>query len=146
MYLNCHSVHSLRYGTIPIEELVSQAQQMGVQALALTDINATNGVFDFIQACRKVNIKPLIGAEFRTNGKLLYVAIAQNKEGFREINTLLSESNINKQAHPLLAPLWNDVTVIYPFKNCLDNLNENEYIGIHESELSRLQYSRLGDL
>jgi DNA-directed DNA polymerase III PolC len=146
MYLNCHSVHSLRYGTIPIEELVSQAQQMGVQALALTDINATNGVFDFIQACRKVNIKPLIGAEFRTNGKLLYVAIAQNKEGFREINTLLSESNINKQAHPLLAPLWNDVTVIYPFKNCLDNLNENEYIGIHESELSRLQYSRLAHL
>ena len=41
MYLNCHSYYSLRYGTIPVEELVAQAAEMGIEAMALTDINVT---------------------------------------------------------------------------------------------------------
>jgi hypothetical protein len=31
MYINCHSYHSLRYGTIPLNELVQQAASCGVQ-------------------------------------------------------------------------------------------------------------------
>jgi DNA polymerase-3 subunit alpha/error-prone DNA polymerase len=34
MYINCHSYHSLRYGTIPLNE---QAALCGVEAMALTD-------------------------------------------------------------------------------------------------------------
>jgi hypothetical protein len=30
MYINCHSYHSLRYGTIPLNELVQQAASCGV--------------------------------------------------------------------------------------------------------------------
>lgn len=142
MYLNCHSYHSLRYGTIPVEELVYLAAQKGVETLALTDINATNGVFDFISECRKLNIKPIVGTEFRTNNHLLYVALAKNEEGFREINTLISECNINKQNYPELAPLWENVVVIYPFNKHPDKLRINEFIGFNEFNLSFLYKKR----
>jgi DNA polymerase-3 subunit alpha/error-prone DNA polymerase len=39
MYLNCHSFHSLRYGTIPLDDLIEKAVRSGVTAMALTDIN-----------------------------------------------------------------------------------------------------------
>ena len=82
MYLNCHSYHSLRYGTIPIEELVACAQKLEVSVLALTDINTITGVYDFIKACRAVGIKPCVGMEFREDGRLLFIALAKNKKGF----------------------------------------------------------------
>jgi DNA polymerase-3 subunit alpha/error-prone DNA polymerase len=50
MYLNCHSFHSLRYGTIPLAELIQQAVACNVEAMALTDINTVTGIYDFIKA------------------------------------------------------------------------------------------------
>ena len=78
MYLNCHSYHSLRYGTIPLSDLVLHAKQCNVKAMALTDINTVTGIYDFIKECKSVNIKPLVGIEFRNNNKLLYIGIAKN--------------------------------------------------------------------
>jgi hypothetical protein len=49
MYINCHSYHSLRYGTIPLNELVQQAASCGVETMALTDINTVTGIYDFIK-------------------------------------------------------------------------------------------------
>jgi DNA polymerase-3 subunit alpha/error-prone DNA polymerase len=51
MYINCHSYHSLRYGTIPLNELVQQAASCGVK-LWLTDINTVTGIYDFIKECK----------------------------------------------------------------------------------------------
>ncbi len=55
MFINCHSFHSLRYGTLSIEELVKQAHESGVKELVLTDINTVTGIYDF-----KKNVKGLI--------------------------------------------------------------------------------------
>jgi hypothetical protein len=52
MYLNCHSFHSLRYGTIPLTELIQQAVACNVEAMALTDINTVTGIYDFIKLQR----------------------------------------------------------------------------------------------
>jgi len=49
MYLNCHSFHSLRYGTIPLNELIAQALANKVTALALTDINTVTGIYELIK-------------------------------------------------------------------------------------------------
>jgi DNA polymerase-3 subunit alpha/error-prone DNA polymerase len=78
MYINCHSYHSLRYGTIPLNELVQQAASCGVEAMALTDINTVTGIYDFIKECA-VAIKPLVGIEFRYNNKLLYIGLAKKR-------------------------------------------------------------------
>ncbi|MCX2478239.1 DNA polymerase III subunit alpha [Pedobacter sp. MC2016-15] len=50
MYLNCHSFHSLRYGTIPLNDLIEQAIESQVGALALTDINTVTGIYEFFKA------------------------------------------------------------------------------------------------
>jgi DNA polymerase III alpha subunit len=64
MYLNCHSYFSLCYGTLSVERLVEEASRKGVRALALTDINNSTGILDFVQECTKTNIKPIAGIEY----------------------------------------------------------------------------------
>lgn len=144
MYLNVRSYYSLCFGTISIENLVEQACRMHIPALALTDINNTAGIIDFVFECKKHGIKPIAGCEFRNGDELLYIAIAINNEGFREINETLTQHNISKIPYNINAPEWNNVVVIYPFgKRKISQLNDNEYIGVRLSQVSRLLTSDL---
>ena len=63
--VNTHSYHSLRYGILSPEELISAAKRNGIDCLALTDINCMTGVYDFVKAARKENIKAIAGIEFK---------------------------------------------------------------------------------
>ena len=49
MFLNNHSYFSLRYGTLSIEKLTEQAVELKIPALALTDINNSSGIPDFVK-------------------------------------------------------------------------------------------------
>ncbi len=139
MYLNCHSFYSLRYGTFPVEKLVELAVANGIATLALTDINNSMGMVDFVKACNKNGVKPVAGIEFRDGNELLYIGIARNNEGFMELNEFLSHHNINKIPLPAEAPEFNQIIVIYPFGKKLQNrLRENEYIGIRSTDLNLL--------
>ncbi len=143
MYTNCHSYYSLRYGTIPVEKLVEQAAAYGVEALALTDINVTSGVFDFIRVCEIHNIHPVVGLEFRHDNKLLYVGLAKNNEGFHELNQFLTEHNISKQPLPSVAMPFHHAYVLYPPENAPLVLRENEYVGVRLSDRYKVIYSPL---
>ena len=144
MYVNVRSYYSLCFGTVSIENLVEQACRMNISALALTDINNTAGIIDFVFECKKYGIKPVAGCEFRNGDELLYIAIARNNEGFREINETLTQHNVSKTPYNIDAPQWNDVIVIYPFgKRKLSQLCDNEYIGVRLSQVSRLLMSDL---
>ncbi|MEO7175004.1 MAG: PHP domain-containing protein, partial [Saprospiraceae bacterium] len=139
MYLNCHSYHSLRFGTISTEDLVALAVANDVKALALTDINASAAVFDFIKDCQAANIKPLIGIEFRTEAhKLNYVALARSQIGFAEMCKYRTTHNIEKTEMPNFAPEFEDVIVIYPLENSPENLKDYEYIGVKPEQLIKL--------
>ncbi|TDE52749.1 DNA polymerase III subunit alpha [Flavobacterium sp. GT3P67] len=138
MYLNCHSFHSLRYGTIPLLELVQQAVICGVKTMALTDINTVTGIYDFIKACNEVGIKPVVGIEFRCNHQLRYIGLAKNADGLAEMNRFLTKHNFDGTSLPLAAPSFNDVCVIYPFENKPAVLKEHEYIGIAPDQLPKL--------
>jgi DNA-directed DNA polymerase III PolC len=141
MYLNCHSFHSLRYGTIPLEELIQLAVKCGVTAMALTDINTVTGIYDFIKGCKAVGIKPLIGMEFRSEHQLRYIGLPKNANGLAEMNRFLTRHNFDKTILPLAAPDFLDVFVIYPLENAPDVLKENEYIGIGPEQLQKLVLS-----
>jgi len=138
MYLNCHSFHSLRYGTIPLEELVPQALSCGVKAMALTDINTVTGIYDFIKSCEQAGIKPLVGMEFRSEFQLRFIGLAKNASGLAEMNRFLTHHNFEKTILPLYAPAFKDVYIIYPLENSPDNLKENEFIGIRPEQLQKL--------
>lgn len=138
MYLNCHSFHSLRYGTISIDELVRQAKVCNVPALALTDINTVTGIYDFAKACEKEGIKPIVGMEFRKENRLIYITLAKSFEGIGEMCRLLTNHNCEEVELPLTAPNFKEVITIYPISNVPEELKENEYIGISPNELNML--------
>jgi len=138
MYLNCHSYHSLRYGTIPLEELVQQAKKCGIKAMALTDINTVTGIYDFIKACKAVEIKPLVGIEFRNENKLLFIGLAKSTEGIGEMCRLLTKHNFDKTPLPIHAPDFSHVFVIYPMENIPAVLKVNEFIGMPHEQLLKL--------
>ena len=142
MFLNCHSYHSLRYGTIPLSELVIQAAELQVKSLALTDINTITGIYDFVKECKKVGIKPLVGIEFRRNNEFLYIGLAQNKAGIGEMNRFLTHHNLEDIPLPQTAEKWNSTIVIYPLENAPEHLAENEYLGIRPEQLSMLYLSK----
>ena len=115
MYLNCHTYHSLRYGTLSPEQLVLQARGHGVQQLALTDINNVSAVPEFVRLCRQHGIRPAAGMEFRRGDRLLYIVMARNPEGFFRINRFLSDHNISGTPLPGQFPVCGNTFVIYPF-------------------------------
>lgn len=137
MYLNCHSFHSLRYGTIPLTELVELGVSSGAAAMALTDINAISGVYDFIRLCREVDIKPIVGIEFRREGKLLYIGIAKCMAGLAEMNAFLSKHNLDGTPLPDEAA-FQDAFIIYPLENAPETLTENGWLGIRAEQLTQL--------
>lgn len=142
MYLNCHSYHSLRYGTIPLDKLVKQAVLCGIKAMALTDINTVTGIYDFIKMCGEKDIKPLVGMEFRYNHQLRYIGLAKNAEGLGEMNRFLTEYNFSGEPLPFSAPEFKSVFIIYTLENAPEVLHENEFIGVRPEEVSGLLTSK----
>lgn len=139
MYLNCHSYYSLRYGTLSLEDLIAQAVNKDIDIMALTDINNTMGMIDFVKMCGENGIKPVAGAEFRRDGLHQYTCLAGNNAGFRELNELITSCNLNQKDFPVQAPEFDHVFVIYPFgSRAKQQLRENEYIGIRPSEAGKI--------
>ena len=90
MYLNCKTYFSFRYGTFSTEELVKEAVEAGATAIALTNINNTCDLWDFIDFCGQNKIRPIAGTEIRNENDLLYLLLAKNNAGLLYINQFLS--------------------------------------------------------
>ncbi len=199
MFLNCHSYYSLRYGTMSVETLVNEAvtaysnEAGGVSsepagrtasglaatvvrdiapAMALTDINNSTGIMEFISVCREKAIRPIAGIEFRRNDTLLYVGLARNNDGFRELNDFLSRHNLTGHPLPDVPEQLGNVYWILPLANIektksekrngeivKNNVNQSiispfsyftispfTFVGIRPSELNPLLLSRHRDL
>ncbi|MDY8138315.1 DNA polymerase III subunit alpha [Aquimarina sp. 2201CG5-10] len=146
MYLNCHSYYSLRFGTFSEIDLLELAQQNQVKCLALTDINNTSACLNFIRKAKDYQIKPIIGIDFRNNHQPLYVGLAKNNEGYKELNDFLAYHLHKKKSFPNIAPDFKNAFIIYPFKQILSsqkiNFASNEFIGICSKDLTKLTFSR----
>ncbi len=138
MFLNCHSYHSLRYGTIPLDELVELASQLGVTTLGLTDINTVTGIYDFIRMCATKNIKPIVGIEFRNDDEKLYTGLAKNTKGIGELCKFLTEYNLSKILLPNLAPKFKNAFIVYPLSNAPVRLEKNEFLGVNGHQTTQL--------
>jgi DNA polymerase-3 subunit alpha len=138
MFLNCHSYHSLRYGTISIEDLVQQAVDHQIRTLALTDINTITGIYDFFKICNDHDIKPIVGVEIRVESELYFICLAKNQKSVGEINRLLTDYNCDRIEIPKHNPHFHNTVVIYPLQNIPEALQDHEYIGIRPEELNHL--------
>ncbi|MBC7696367.1 MAG: DNA polymerase III subunit alpha [Burkholderiales bacterium] len=137
MILNAHSYYSLRYGTLSIPEIIQSAKEKQHEYLALTDINNTSGILQFVKHCFQEGIRPIVGAEFRNGNELLFVALARNNEGFKEINELLTDSNLSGIPYPT-TPAFENCFVIYPYRKNNMPLKDHEYIGIQLRDLNKI--------
>lgn len=138
MLLNLHSYYSLRYGTMSIGTLIEHIRANGFDTAVLTDINNSSATLDFIKQCREAGINGLAGMEFRTNNQLLYVGIAKNENGFKELNDLMTNANRTKTDLPNIAPEFQNVFVVYPFGAVKESdLKDNEFIGVRPQEINR---------
>ena len=63
VHLHVHSQYSLLDAVCHIEDLAERAKELGMPALAITDNGNMFGVIEFYNECRKMGVKPILGAE-----------------------------------------------------------------------------------
>lgn len=145
MYINCKTYFSFRYGTFSTKELVKTAADNGIGSLALTNINSTCDIWDFVKLCQEEGIKPIAGTEVRNGDKMLYILLAANNKGLQWIHEFLSVHLLEKKDFPeadLQSTFFDTNTdgfVIYPlYAKPADKLLVNERIGVLPWEISKL--------
>jgi error-prone DNA polymerase len=87
--LHCHSNFSFLDGGSHPAELAFRAKDLGMPALAITDRGGVYGAVRFLQACRKVGVKAIIGTTLEVDGEDV-VMIARNLRGYSNLCRLLS--------------------------------------------------------
>jgi error-prone DNA polymerase len=93
--LHCHSNFSFLDGGSHPAELARRAAELGMPALAITDRGGVYGAVRFLQACRKVGVKPLIGTTLEVDGQDM-VMIARNLRGYSNLCRLLSHAHADQ--------------------------------------------------
>ncbi len=98
-HLHCHSQYSLLDGAAKVDGLVSKAQALNMQALAITDHGNMFGVPHFVAAAKKHGIKPTIGCEFylapnmhdfKDKTRYHQILLAKDEQGYKNLARLCS--------------------------------------------------------
>ncbi|MHB8611751.1 MAG: DNA polymerase III subunit alpha [Candidatus Dormibacteraceae bacterium] len=87
--LHCHSNFSFLDGGSHPFELAARAAELEMPALAITDRGGVYGAVRFLQACRKLGVKPIVGTALEVDGEEV-VMIARNLNGYSNLCRLLS--------------------------------------------------------
>lgn len=103
VHLHLHTEYSLLDGANRIEPLAARARELGMRALSMTDHGVLFGVIPFYKACRKHDVKPIIGCELyvapgsrhvKTGGAdqagYHLTVLADSYEGYRNLVKLVS--------------------------------------------------------
>ena len=73
-----------------VEQLLHEASKQGLKKIALTDINNTSGILDFVRLAPQYGIQLIAGIAFHDGDDLRFIGLAQNNEGYEELNIFLS--------------------------------------------------------
>ena len=88
--LHCHSYFSFLDGASPPEALIQRAQELGLEALALTDHDGLYGSIRFYKAAIKAGIRPITGAEMTLTDESHLTLLARNAQGYANLSRLIS--------------------------------------------------------
>ena len=103
VHLRLHSEYSIADGMVRVREAVAAAQQDGMPALALTDLNNVFGLIKFYKAARGSGIKPVVGCDvFISNNAdrdrpYRMLLLCQSFEGYLLLCRLLTQAYLENQ-------------------------------------------------
>src|SRR4051795_3869867 len=107
VHLHVHSEYSLLDGACKIDALAARAAEFGQPALGLTDHGVMNGAVELYKACKKHDVKPILGFEAYLCDDLKSDAVryernhltllAANDDGFRNLVKLTSAGFLQGQ-------------------------------------------------
>lgn len=102
-HLHTHSHYSLLTALPKIEELLAQAKELGMTAIALTDTSALYGAVEFQSKAKELRIKAIIGAEIfickdlhsknntaEDRRRHQLVLLAKNEIGYKNLMKIIS--------------------------------------------------------
>ncbi len=102
VHLHNHTEFSLLDGALRVNDLIKQAKEFAMPAVAMTDHGVLYGLIDFYKKAQQENIKPLIGCEVyltpgsyqekHTRQRYHLLLIAENNEGYHNLLKLVSKS------------------------------------------------------
>ncbi len=85
------SHYSLMWGTASIKDLCRAARKRGYKKLALTDTDNLYGLWPFLQACRREDLIPIVGAEVTApDSNQRAVCLVENETGYANLCRLLT--------------------------------------------------------
>ncbi|CUX97257.1 DNA polymerase III subunit alpha [Candidatus Hoaglandella endobia] len=98
IHLRVHSDYSMRDGLAKVWTLVKKATALNMPALAITDFTNLCGLVKFYSAAHSAGIKPIIGADFLVQSKMLgeelaeLTILAANNVGYQNLTMLISQA------------------------------------------------------
>lgn len=107
VHLHVHSEYSLLDGAGRIKDLIKQACEFEMPALALTDHGVMYGIVEFYETCVEAGIKPILGAEIYYTTKSRFdrgsrqhaeanhlLLLCENETGFRNLIKIVSKAHL----------------------------------------------------
>ncbi|TMK86158.1 MAG: DNA polymerase III subunit alpha, partial [Actinobacteria bacterium] len=97
VHLNVRSFFSMKDGAFSPEDLALRAAELGMPAVALTDRDGLYGAARFADACRRVGVKPILGATLtdRTpRGDRRVVLLAKDAAGYGNLCHLITTAHM----------------------------------------------------
>src|SRR5687768_16993138 len=102
VHLHAHSQYSVLQATPDVKAMVSKAKELGMKAIAITDLGNMYGAFKFVREALNHEIKPIVGCEFFVADERLKLKFTKDNPDKRYQQVLLAK---NKNGYHNLAKL-----------------------------------------
>jgi len=134
--LNIKTCNTLLGSMIKIDELIKTAKEAGLKALTITD-NNMYGVLEFYLACKKNDIKPVVGIEIKLPETI--ILYCKNYNGYKnlmKLTTIMSEKELTIDE---IKQFSKDIICIIPYQsrqryNELKNIYEDIFVSYKNKE------------
>lgn len=91
--------YSLLQSVVDIVALCKKCKQLGLPAVAITDVQNLFGAMEFSLECQKQGVKGIIGCRVRVEGNRELLLYCKNRIGYQNLSFMLSTSYTNSRVH-----------------------------------------------
>ena len=140
--LHCHSAYSFLDGASLPQELAVTAQQLGYDALALTDHNSVSGSMELAMALKNVPLRAIHGAEVDLragagDGTRHLTLLARDARGWRNLCRILTQAHSHTRLHRERSEPWVTPQTVLEHADGLVCLTGCAEHGVHDDRTAR---------